>query len=87
MCIRDSSWNRVSHLYQSFEKDDSGTYLANILFEGEKSEHEEEAGRIVLHDTSFNRDLVLSEVYDVPFREQWMRKGCQLFDPLVQLPR
>ena len=85
MTITDHSWNRVSHLYQSFEKDDSGTYLANILFEGEKSEHEEEAGRVVLHDSSFNRDLVLSEVYDVPFREQWMRKGCQLFDPLLKL--
>ncbi len=85
MTVTDHSWNRVSHLYQSFEKDDSGTYLANILFEGEKSEHEEEAGRIVLHDSSFNRNLVLSEVYDVPFREQWMRKGCQLFDPLLKL--
>ncbi len=85
MTITDHSWRPVSHLYQSFQKDDSGTYVANILFEGEKSEHEEEAGRIVLHDNPFNRDLVLSEVYDVPFREQWMRKGCQLFDPLAKL--
>jgi hypothetical protein len=85
MTITDHSWQPVSHLYQSFQKDDSGTYMANILFEGDKSEHEEEAGRIVLHDNPFNRDLVLSEVYDVPFRELWMRKGCQLFDPLVTL--
>jgi hypothetical protein len=59
--------------------------MANILFQGEKCEHEEEAGRIVLHDSPFNRDLVLSEVYETPFRELWMRKGCQLFDPLVKL--
>ncbi len=85
MTITDYSWQPVSHLYQSFQKDDSGTYMANILFEGEKSEHEEEAGKIVLHDNPFNRDLVLSEVYDVPFREQWMRRGCQLFDPLLKL--
>jgi hypothetical protein len=83
--ITEHSWQRVSHLYQSFQRDDSGTYLANILFEGEKSEHEEEAGGIVLHDCPFNRDLVLSEVYETPFRELWMRDGCQLFDPLVKL--
>jgi hypothetical protein len=27
----------------------------------------------------------VSEVYDTPFRELWMRNGCQLFDPLVKL--
>jgi hypothetical protein len=83
--ITEHSWQRVSHLYQSFQKDDSGAYLASILFEGEKSEHEEEAGRIVLHDNAFNKDIGISEVYETPFRELWMRKGCQLFDPLLQL--
>ena len=46
-------------------KDDSGTYLANILFEGEKSEHEEEQGRIVLHENAFNKDIQISEVYEI----------------------
>jgi hypothetical protein len=87
LTITEHSWQPVSHLYQSFQKDEAGTYLANILFEGEKSEHEEEAGSLVLHDSAFNRDLVLSEVYATPFRELWMRKGCQLFDPLATLPR
>ena len=65
---------------------DSGTYLANILFEGDKSEHEEEAGKIVLHEgNAFNKDIQISEVFDIPFRELWMRKGCQLFDPLAQI--
>ncbi len=87
MTVTDHSWQPVSHLYQSFQKDDDGTYLANILFEGEKSEHEDEAGSLVLHDNPFNKDIVLSEVYATPFRELWMRKGCQLFDPLLTLPR
>ena len=85
MTITDHSWQPVSHLYQSFQRDDSGSYLANILFEGEKSEHEEEAGRIVLPDHAFNKDIVVSEVYETPFRELWMRNGCQLFDPLAKL--
>jgi hypothetical protein len=86
LTVTEHQWHPVSHLYQSFQKDDSGAYLANILFEGEKSEHEEETGRIALHDNPFNADIVLSEVYETPFRELWMRRGCQRFDPLVQLP-
>jgi hypothetical protein len=85
LAISDHSWNPVSHLYQSFMKDDEGAYLANIVMDAEQSEHEEETGRLVLHDHPFNRDLVISDVYEIPFRELWMRKGIQTFDPLIQL--
>jgi hypothetical protein len=85
LSISDHSWNPVSHLYQSFMKDDAGAYMANIVMEAEQSEHEEETGRIVLHDHAFNAALDIPEVYDVPFRELWMRQGIQTFDPLVQL--
>ena len=83
--ISDHSWNPVSHLYQSFMRDDDGAYLANIVMDAEQSEHEEETGRLVLHDHPFNRDLVISDVYEIPFRELWMRNGVQTFDPLIQL--
>jgi hypothetical protein len=86
MTVTEHSWAPVSHLYQSFQRDDSGTYVANILFEGEKSEHEEESGAIVLADHVFNKDILITEVYEKPFRETWMRRGCQLFDPLLALP-
>jgi hypothetical protein len=85
MTITDHSWDEVSHLYQSFQQDDDGKYMCNILFEGEKSEHEEETGRIKLHDHPFNKDIMISEVFEQPFREMWMRKGHQLFDPLRTL--
>ena len=85
LAISDHSWNPVSHLYQSFMKDDQGAYLANIVMEGDQSEHEEETGRIVLHDHPFNRDLIITDVYEIPFREIWMRRGAQTFDPLIQL--
>jgi hypothetical protein len=85
LTISDYSWNPVSHLYQSFMKDGDGAYLAQITMEGSQSEHEEETGRLVLHDHPFNQSLVISEVYDVPFRELWMRDGRQTFQPLVQL--
>ncbi len=86
LTVTEFAWEPVAHLYQSFQKDEKNLYLANILFQGEKSEHEEETGSIVLHECSFNRDVVLSEVYERPFREIWIRNGCQLFDPLTQLP-
>lgn len=85
LTVGDHSWQPVSHLYQSFMKDDSGAYLALITMEGEQSEHEEETGRIKLYDHPFNRDLVLSEIYEQPFRELWMRRGKQTFEPLLTL--
>ena len=85
LAIGEHSWNPVSHLYQSFMRDEQGAYLANILMEGSQSEHEEETGHLQLHEHPFNKDLVIPEVYEVPFRELWMRDGQQTFDPLIQL--
>ena len=28
---------------------------------------------------------MISEVYEIPFRELWMREGRQTFDPLITL--
>ncbi|HEY6546366.1 MAG TPA: hypothetical protein VI589_00610 [Vicinamibacteria bacterium] len=85
LTVSDHSWQSVSHLYQSFMRDDSGAYLANITMEGEQSEHEEETGRIKLYDHAFNRELMISEIYEQPFRELWMRAGRQTFEPLKTL--
>jgi hypothetical protein len=85
LTITDHSWSAVSHLYQAFMKDDSGAYLANIVMEGEQSEHEEETGRLKLDEHAFNRDIDVSEIYESPFRELWMRNGAQTFHPLIQL--
>lgn len=86
LTIYDHSWSPVSHLYQSFMSDDGRSYLANIVMEGEQSEHEDERGQLQLHDHPFNAELSVDEVYAVPFRELWMRSGRQTFDPLIHLP-
>jgi hypothetical protein len=85
LSITDYSWNPVSHLYQSFMKDGDGAYMAHVTMEGGQSEHEEESGSLRLHEHPFNKDLLLSEVSEVPFRELWMREGVQKFQPLIQL--
>lgn len=85
LSIGEHSWQPVDQLYQSFMKDDSGAYQANIVMQGEQSEHEEETGALVLHDHPFNRALSIGEVATMPFREIWMRNGKQTFDPLLTL--
>lgn len=85
LSVTDHSWAPVSHLYQSFMKDEKGAFQANIIMEGAQSEHEEELGKLVLYEHPFNKDLVISDVYDVPFRELWMKDGRQTFDPLITL--
>ena len=85
MTITEHSWSPVSHLYQSFMRDGDQTYLAHITMEGKQSEHEDEKGLLKLYDHPFNRQLQISEVYEVPFRELWMTAGMQTFEPLVEL--
>lgn len=87
LTITEHSWKPVAQRFQTFMKDDAGAYLANMLFEGEQSEHEEEGGRLVLHDHPFNQGLEREDVSDTPFRELWMRRGLQTFDPLITLDR
>jgi len=85
LTITEHSWTPVSHLYQSFMREDERAWLANITMEGQESEHEEETGRLKLYEHSFNKDLDVAEVYEVPFREIWMKDGLQTFEPLVEL--
>jgi hypothetical protein len=85
LTITEHSWSPVSHLYQSFMRDGDQTYLAHITMEGRQSEHEDEKGALTLHEHPFNQPLVISEVYETPFRELWMRAGMQTFEPLVEL--
>ncbi len=85
LAVTEHSWSPVSHLYQSFMVDEDASYMAKITMEGNQSEHEEETGKLELHEHPFNAELDLQEIYEAPFREIWMREGRQLFDPLTQL--
>jgi hypothetical protein len=85
LTITAHTWRPAAHRYQSFQRDDSGSYLASFVTDGEQSEHQEEAGRVVLHDSAFNEGLAISDVPETPLREIWGRRGCQLFNPLLRL--
>ncbi|HEY7412232.1 MAG TPA: acetoacetate decarboxylase family protein [Vicinamibacteria bacterium] len=84
LSIGQHSWQPVNHLYQCFMKDDNA-YLAKITMEGSQSEHEEETGQVRLFDHPLHGPLRIADVFDVPFREIWMRDGMQTFEPLQVL--
>lgn len=86
LCVMEHSWQPVKHLYQSFMRESDECYVADILMEGSQSEHEDESGRLRLHDHPFQGSLALPDVADVPFREVWMRDGVQTFENLVSFP-
>jgi hypothetical protein len=86
VAVVEHSWGPVRHLYQSFMRENDVYYVADIMMEGQQSEHEEEGGHLRLHEHSFHGRLALPEVSDVPFREVWMRDGVQTFENLVSFP-
>ena len=86
LSVMEHSWQPVKHLYQSFMRDGDECYVADILMEGSQSEHEDESGRLRLHEHPFQGSLALCDVADVPFREVWMRDGVQTFENLVSFP-
>jgi hypothetical protein len=85
LSVSEYEWESTDYVYQCFTKDASGAYVGNIRVKGELSEHEEETGRLTLNDHPFHSGLLLTDVYDVPFREVWTRNATQTFEPLEQL--
>ncbi len=59
-----------------FMKDDEGAYLANITMEGtaERARGGDAAARPSTSIPSTARSSSIEDVYDVPFREMWMRE-------------
>jgi len=85
LAVSDYEWSPVSHLYQCFGRDASGSYVAEIRAQGQLSDHQEETGTLRLHDHPFNAGLAVADVYEVPLRETWLREGTQAFQSVVPL--
>ncbi len=85
LSVSEHSWDPVEHIYQCFMKDLTGAYMTTIHAMGRFSEHEDETGKLELHDHPFHTGLQIADVYDVPMRETVLVDGVQSFDPLVRL--
>jgi predicted GIY-YIG superfamily endonuclease len=74
-------------LYQSFQCDDSGSYIGVMDMQGRLSEHEEQTGEVRLYtDHHFFDHLDLSEMDPMPMREMWMKDGVESYYDLVPFP-
>ena len=70
-------------LFHSFMSDETGNYKSNLTMRGEAySEHEFERGSLTLYEHEMTAGLTIDEVADYPFREQWMKRGLEIFTPL-----
>ena len=78
-------WEQADDLYQSFMLEGSTNYKVDIHMRGLFSEHEEEIGRLRLHDHPMTGKLDADEIETVPFRELWMKDGMQTFEELETL--
>ena len=82
---RGVDWQPVEHRYQTFSKDEHGTYLSVLLMNGPFLEHEEERGSLILGPHVFNAAIDRDEIATTPFREQWMKQGTETISPLQPL--
>ena len=52
---------------------------------GRYSSHEAELGRLTLHPHAITRHLSVEDVSTSPFREHWLKEGCEEFKPLERI--
>jgi hypothetical protein len=73
-------------LFHAFMSDQHGHYKSNLIMRGDGySEHEFEKGNITLYEHAMTDGLTLDEIEEVPFREQWMKSGVEIFHELETL--
>ena len=82
--VGEHGWEDTEQLYQAFMKDPEGRYMVNVRLKGRLTEHEEQTGTGTFYDHPMCEKLAEGEIPSAPFRELWMKDGCQLFDELLK---
>ena len=85
MTVTSHEFKPVRDLYNSFMVDGDEHYKVNIFMEGPHAEHEEERGRLTLHEHEMTRGLTIPDVAEYAFREQWLRGGLQTFEEMERI--
>jgi len=83
--VFEHKWEDVDDLYQSFMTKEPQHFKVDIHMKGDFSAHEEEKGRITLHEHPMTEMLDVEAIEAVPFRELWMKDGVQIFEELETL--
>ena len=85
LTVTEHDYSAVNFPYHCFTMDGDDRYKVNIQMGGPHSQHEEEAGELVLHEHPLTAGLTISEVTSYPFREEWYKAGVQVFEELERL--
>lgn len=78
-------WKDTFKTYQSFQNDETGSYMGILDMKGSLNEHEENTGSIQLHKHRFFDLLDLSSMDTLPVREMWMKRGIESYHDLITL--
>lgn len=83
LTVTSHDFEETSILYHSFVSDADGNFKSDLLMKGDGyCEHEFERGSLTVYAHEMTEGLTIDEIADVPFREQWMRKGIEIFHEL-----
>ena len=85
MTVTSHEFKPVRDLYNSFMVNGDEHYKVNIFMEGPHAEHEEERGRLTLHEHEMTQGLTIPDVAEYAFREQWLRGGLQTFEEMERI--
>lgn len=80
MTVTEFDRSSAANNYMCFTVDPESRYKVNILMEADHTEHEEEAGSLVLHEHPMTAGLTIDDIDEYPFREEWYGSGRQTFD-------
>lgn len=78
-------WLSTTHLLHAFMMDGSRRLKADFQVSGRYTVHEQERGSMTIHRHPMTDRLNLGELSRQPFREHWLKEGCELFHPVESL--
>lgn len=85
LTVTEHDFNSTVNPYHCFTVDGDERYKVNIFMDAPHSEHDEEAGELVLHRHEMTAGLTLEEVSSYPIREEWYRAGVQTFEEMESI--
>lgn len=85
MTVTQHEFHRAVNPYHCFTIDGDDRFKVNIYMDGPHSEHDEEAGELVLHPHPITAGLTPEETSTYPFREEWYRAGVQTFEEMESI--
>ncbi len=80
---QSGKWHPAYQAYQSFQCDETGSYIGIMDMKGRLSEHEENTGSIRLYPHRLFDPLDLSAMDTMPLREMWMKEGVESYHEIV----